>query len=254
MKISAWLRASVVLFLLGVSAAQKNSDSEVPVENEPHHHLVFENEYVRVFKVEVAPHEATLVHRHKRDYVVVTIGDAEVTNAVVGKEPKKWSFKDGDVTFLEATGDKSFAHKAINEGARNFENFTIELKKPFAPPKCSGSCGVTFRHQPCWYAPVETTTRCVGAAEQAAVLVDGRDFRVVRWVIAGAMVHLEGFSGLVIPLSDCEVKIAQNGKPFKTANWKSGKQEWIESPFPATTSSEGCAFAEVRFREVYNPN
>lgn len=102
--------------------------AEVPVENEPHHHLVFENEYVRVFKVEVAPHEATLVHRHERDYVVVTIGDAEVTNAVVGKEPKKWSFKDGDVTFLEATAEKSFAHKAVNESKRPFRNYTIEIK------------------------------------------------------------------------------------------------------------------------------
>lgn len=104
--------------------------TEVPVENEPHHHLVFENEYVRVFKVEVPPHEATLVHRHKRDYVVVTIGDAEVTNAVVGKEPKKWSFKDGDVTFLEATGEKSFAHKAVNESDKWFYNYTVELKLP----------------------------------------------------------------------------------------------------------------------------
>jgi hypothetical protein len=109
--------------------AAQQSPAEVPVENEPHHHLVFENEYVRVFKVEVAPHEATLVHRHKRDYVVVTIGDAEVTNAVVGKEPKKWSFKDGDVTFLEASGEKSFAHKAVNESDKPFRNYTIEVKR-----------------------------------------------------------------------------------------------------------------------------
>jgi hypothetical protein len=130
MKIAPCLRASVVLLLLGFAAAQKSTEAEVPVENEPHHHLVFENEYVRVFKVEVAPHEATLVHRHKRDYVVVTIGDTEVTNAVVGKEPKKWSFKDGDVTFLEASGEKSFAHKAVNEGDKPFVNYTIEIKDP----------------------------------------------------------------------------------------------------------------------------
>ena len=120
--------ATILLALCTFCCAQQ-SPAEVPVENEPHHHLVFENEYVRVFKVEVAPHEATLVHRHKRDYVVVTIGDAEVTNAAVGKEPKKWNFKDGDVTFLEASGEKSFAHKAVNEGGKPFVNYTIELKK-----------------------------------------------------------------------------------------------------------------------------
>src|SRR4051812_8584345 len=101
-----------VLILAAIAAAQQ--PAEVRIDQEPHHHLVLENEYVRVFKVEVAPHEATVVHRHTRDYVVVTIGDAEVTNAVVGKEPKRWEFKDGDVTFLEAAKEKSFAHKAVN--------------------------------------------------------------------------------------------------------------------------------------------
>lgn len=129
MKIPLCLRAFVVLLLSIIAAAQAAKETEVPVENEPHHHLVFENEYVRVFKVEVAPHEATLVHRHERDYVVVTIGDAEVTNAGVGKEPKKWNFKDADVTFLEANGEKSFAHKAVNEGGKIFENVTIEIKR-----------------------------------------------------------------------------------------------------------------------------
>jgi quercetin dioxygenase-like cupin family protein len=80
--------ASLVLAFISFCFAQQTPPTEVPVENEPHHHLVFENEYVRVFKVEVPPHQETLVHRHKRDYVVVTIGDAEVTNAIVGKEPK----------------------------------------------------------------------------------------------------------------------------------------------------------------------
>lgn len=84
MKTPPWLRASVVFFFVALAAAQQSTPSEVPVEKEPHHHLVFENEYVRVFKVEVPPHESTLVHRHSRDYVVVTIGDADVTNAVVG--------------------------------------------------------------------------------------------------------------------------------------------------------------------------
>jgi quercetin dioxygenase-like cupin family protein len=241
--------ATILLALCTFCCAQQ-SPAEVPVENEPHHHLVFENEYVRVFKVEVPPHQQTLVHRHKRDYVVVTIGDATVTNAVVGKEPKRWNFKDGDVTFLEASGEKSFAHKAVNEGEGIFLNFTIELKKRMTPPPCTKACGVTFQHQPCAYAPLTTSTGCSGAAEQAAVLVDGKDFRVARWVIAGSMHHLEGLGGLVIPLSDCEIKIAQNGEPYKTASWRSGKQVWVESPFPASTSAEGCAFVELKFREV----
>jgi uncharacterized cupin superfamily protein len=133
--------ASVVLFLTSfcfAQVAQQGTAAEVPVDKEPHHHLVFENEYVRVFKVEIPPHESTLVHRHSRDYVVVTIGDAEVTNAVVGKEPRRWPSKDGDVTFVEAAGEKSFAHKAVNEGEKAFVNLTIEIKRSWntAMRKC----------------------------------------------------------------------------------------------------------------------
>jgi len=170
----------VLLSTLCFSQTSQNTPAEVPVENEPHHHLVFENEYVRVFKVEVAPHEATLVHRHKRDYVVVTIGDAEVTNAIVGKEPKKWSFKDGDVTFLEAAGEKSFAHKAVNESQTPFRNYTIELKKQL---------GKTNRSRTANYPHLE--------------LIDQRDnwstFRVLLLPTEQSQVVIP-FNSLVIPL------------------------------------------------------
>lgn len=132
--ISPCLGASVVFLFALIASAQQ--PAEVCVDKEPHHHLVFENEYVRVFKVELASHESTLVHRHTRDYVVVTIGDAEVTNAVVGKEPKRWSFADGDVRFLEASGEKSYTHKAMNEGEKPFVNLTVEFKKSPGVNKC----------------------------------------------------------------------------------------------------------------------
>ena len=50
----------------------------VPIDKEPSHHLVFENEYVRVFSVEVAPHSETKYHQHDRDYVWVALGDSKI--------------------------------------------------------------------------------------------------------------------------------------------------------------------------------
>jgi len=40
----------------------------VEITSEPSHHQIFQNDYVRVFKVEIAPHAATLRHRHHYDY------------------------------------------------------------------------------------------------------------------------------------------------------------------------------------------
>src|SRR6266496_586448 len=58
--------------LPGSSAYRFHSVSEVEITAEPHHRLALENQYVRVFKVDVPPHESTLMHRHRHDYIFVT--------------------------------------------------------------------------------------------------------------------------------------------------------------------------------------
>src|SRR5438105_2898563 len=73
----------------------------VELTAEPSHHLVLENPYVRVFRVEVAPHATTLVHWHHRDYMWVAIGAADVTNIVTGKPPAKLKVQDGETRFTE---------------------------------------------------------------------------------------------------------------------------------------------------------
>jgi hypothetical protein len=42
----------------------------VEIEQEPRHHLVFSNEFVRGFAVEIAPHERSLCHHHPHDYLL----------------------------------------------------------------------------------------------------------------------------------------------------------------------------------------
>jgi hypothetical protein len=225
MRISLCLRASVVFLLAGIAAAQQAPPAEVPVENEPHHHLVFENEYVRVFKVEVAPHEATLVHRHKRDYVVVTIGDAEVTNAVVGKDPKKWSFKDGDVTFLEASGEKSFAHKAVNESGKPFVNYTIEIKNAKSNP-------------------TEQFDRCMGDVSCDRLIAYGDTFRCATYTNANRAARSileDGKPRLLVALNDVLLR-SQTFQPTRTI--KKGTWEWFDDSEERFASSQYllCSF------------
>lgn len=96
---------------------------EVEITAEPSHHLVLENEYVRVFSVSVAPHAATLMHRHRHDYVFVTLCDARISNEVEGKDPVELMLSDGQTRFT--TGN--FAHVARNLADAPFRNVTIEL-------------------------------------------------------------------------------------------------------------------------------
>ena len=82
------------------SLSLAQATGEVEITAEPHHHLVLENDYIRVFNLEAAPHSATLVHRHRHDYVFVTLGASEVENDVVGKPPVTLKLQDGETRFV----------------------------------------------------------------------------------------------------------------------------------------------------------
>jgi quercetin dioxygenase-like cupin family protein len=124
------------LFFLATATLAQHQQS-VEITSEPSHHLVFQNEYVRVFDVTVAPHATTLVHKHNYDYLFVTLGDSDVVSVRPGEKPVALKLKDGEVRFTPG----NFAHAAINQSDRPFHNITIELLKPSTNVKtCSGSC------------------------------------------------------------------------------------------------------------------
>jgi len=128
-------RVAGLLFLATATMAQQQQSVEIT--SEPSHHLVLQNEYVRVFNVTVAPKASTLIHRHNYDYLFVTLGDSDVTSARVGEKPASLQLKDGDVRYTPG----NFAHAAINNSDRPFHNITIELLKPSSNVKtCTESC------------------------------------------------------------------------------------------------------------------
>jgi hypothetical protein len=127
-KVNLIVLALVAIYLLAVLAAAGESTTlpGVPVTQEQHHHLVLENPCVNVFEVEVAPHDATLMHQHLQDYMFVIFGNADITNAVAGKPEAKVKPPDSTVIFSRAP----FAHMIANNGDTVFRNITIELLRP----------------------------------------------------------------------------------------------------------------------------
>jgi hypothetical protein len=109
------------------SATQSSASAKqaVPSSEEPHHHRIVDNLRVAAYEVEVPAHEATLLHRHDKDYVYVVLGDADITNAVVGKPEVKAHLADTAVNFVEGP----IAHVATDVGDTPFRNITIELKR-----------------------------------------------------------------------------------------------------------------------------
>lgn len=133
----------ILFFLIVLSAACLVArEAIVPIDQEPVHRRVFDNEYVTVFDVVVQPHASTLMHRHDRDYLFITLGDSEISNDRMGEKPVHALLKDGDVRYVKG----GFSHVARNLAETPFHNLTIELKDPGVPvcgidpaPACANS-------------------------------------------------------------------------------------------------------------------
>lgn len=133
--------ALIVVALIWFLYAHRTRPTPVEVTAEPGHHLTLENEYVRVFKVELGPNGSTLLHQHRHDYFYVTLGISQVENDVAGKSPVKLTLQDGETHFVPG----GFAHVAKNLSDRPFRDVLIEImqdeKARHSPPPKWGENG-----------------------------------------------------------------------------------------------------------------
>lgn len=127
---TAWL-LPVALCCSALNMQAPAAPSAVSITSEPHHHLVFENAYVRVFRVSIPGHDATLLHQHDLPYVSVFLGAADFVNAVAGKPEVHVTTTDGQIGYSRG----GFAHIARTEAGIAFNNLTIELLKPQGEPE-----------------------------------------------------------------------------------------------------------------------
>lgn len=110
---------------------QPQSAKPVAVKDEPHHHLLFENDYVRAWGFGIGGHDATLLHNHDLPYFGVALGAADFTNVVTGKPEANVKLTDGQVSYSKG----GFSHLVRTETDTPFRNITIELLKPQGTPR-----------------------------------------------------------------------------------------------------------------------
>jgi quercetin dioxygenase-like cupin family protein len=207
--------AGPALLCLGAAAQPQQS---VDITSEPSHHLVFQNEYLRAFDVTVAPKTSTLVHRHEHDYVFVTLGDADLTNARVGEKPAGLQLKDGETRFTPG----GFAHAAINNSDRPFHNITIDLLQPATNVKrCTESCTV----------PVP----CAAQAKSACPSMERRissDQWVMSFVTMPPGSHLErhtrALPNLVVAVSNLDLTVV-SGSSTREIKRTPGGLAWSQA-------------------------
>jgi quercetin dioxygenase-like cupin family protein len=110
----------------GTSGAKGTADDPVAVEQEPHHRVIFENQYVRVLDVVVKPGETTLFHRHSIDNVPIIVTDADNRTQFAGKDWGPTPAKAKSVGFIPGA-EKPYVHRINNQGTTVFHVIDVEV-------------------------------------------------------------------------------------------------------------------------------
>jgi quercetin dioxygenase-like cupin family protein len=230
------MKRALFFFFLLIPFLLAQTTPEVEITAEPSHHIALENEYVRVFKVEVAPHASTLMHRHHHDYVYVTLGDAHVSNEVEGKPPMDVILPDGTTRFVP--GD--FAHVAKNLLDQPFRNVTIELIQDEKSQQ-------TRSH---W--PEESGEKSFpGGRSKILFVKDGVRVSEVN-LDPGAVVPSHHHDGphLLIAVSDLDLRSDVEGMGPMPGKFKSGDIKWLPGGYTHTLTNVGqspARFVTVEF-------
>jgi hypothetical protein len=236
--VKLFLCSLLLLFAFSVSA---QAPVAVPIANEPHHHLVLENPYVRVFRVSVPAHDATLLHQHDVPYIYVSLGPADVINAIQGKPEARLVMADGQVGYSPG----HFAHIARTDSGLVFNNVTIELLH--SQGEAHNECGFVIPGQGAAICdPPFASDWADTQFETAEVRLD------LVWLFENGK-HTESNSKLaflVVGLGGPQVRINTKGKSPKTL--REGDVEWFDPGSVVQFSHEGtevAKFLELTFKD-----
>lgn len=217
------LLAFVFFFLASVAFAQ-TVPGEVEITNEGHHHQVLENKYVRVFSVEVPPHSATLMHRHRHDYIFVTLGASDVESDRAGMPPVHLKLEDGQTEFAPG----NFAHIAKNLADTPFRNVTIEFlqdekTRQSSPPKWDEERGLDVLE---------------GGTRDILFVKDGIRVSEVDLQPGGVYPkHHHAGPHLVVAVSDLRLRSDKTGAGPTAIQMKSGEVAWVAGGFSHTLTN-----------------
>jgi len=133
-----------LVWLLPMTAAAQSAPM-VTMDEEPHHHLVLKNDIVKVYAIDLEPHDGFLMHRHDRDDIAIVLRDATTVNTSPGQ---------ADVLTISKTGDVRFSrsprvHSVRNIGHTPYSIISVDLLQdqtgarnlcgkqvPDSPPNC----------------------------------------------------------------------------------------------------------------------
>lgn len=210
---------------------------EVEITAEPHHHLAIENRSVRVFEVEIPPGDATLLHRHRHDYVYVSLGAAQISNQLEGKPPVTTKLQDGQTVFVEGP----VAHVVRDLAVTPFKNVTVEFLQDqkagqSPPPKWDEERGLHILE---------------GGTQDIMFVKDGVRVSEVDLQPGGMLPrHHHAGPHLLIAVTDLQLESDVAGKGVSRIALKAGDVKWVPGGFThilMNTGKQRAKFITLEF-------
>jgi hypothetical protein len=248
------LRSSCLVataFFATPQSVQRPEPRGAPIINEPHHRLLFENSYVRVFRGSLEGHEATLLHQHDRPYVYVTLGSADFVSAEPGKPDVHVIMTAGQVMYSPG----GFSHIIRTDGGFRLDGITIELLKLQSEPQ--STCGTIVPGPPIYSCPKMSADAKPGSSSLALFKTDETDVSL-QWY--GRNASQSGITyrlgTLIVILSGSGLHTTVKGKPDEPL--APGSVLWVlaeANTFITNESGEPWSYLSLSFEgtEPFNP-
>jgi quercetin dioxygenase-like cupin family protein len=201
------------LCCLVLCAAQTAAEPAVPVEQEPAHRLVLQNESIRVFEVWLAPGDDSLWHVHRHDGISVRLADATVEDQPQVGPAETFHLRRGAVAYGATPTART--HRVRNRGTTAFHNMYVEL---LADPDMG-------RDRP-----------LVAASDRPAEFENDR-VRALRRILApgeSTAMHTHASSGVAVAVTVGRLEISYPDRDARARDVKTGSVQWID---PGTTHS-----------------
>ena len=101
------------------------TSAQVQVRDEPRHHNVFENEFIRILDAYVGPGDTSLYHLHNTPSVFIVLANANVGSQLLGGQPQVGANLSGTITYDKIATPRT--HKVWNADTSWFHVMDIEL-------------------------------------------------------------------------------------------------------------------------------
>jgi quercetin dioxygenase-like cupin family protein len=200
---------------LAANAVLAPTPSAVPVEQEPAHRLVLQNEFVRVFEVWLPPGAETLWHVHRHDGASVRLADATIEDQPMDGTVETIGLRRGQVTYGATPTART--HRVRNVGQTPFHIVYIELLGP---------SGVSANR---------AAVSGVGAASDPRAVLENDRVRALRRILApgeSTVMHVHASRTLGVSVTTGRLEISDPKGVSKVIESKLGAVQWIE---PGTT-------------------